>query len=60
MIWIKVEDRLPDNHEKVLTITLGLIDICRYDDDKWFSLCFNATMKDGAVSHWMQLPELPK
>ena len=58
--WISVKDKLPPNSDKVLAITHGLTDICRYEIERWFSLCFNQIITNGAVTHWMPLPDLPK
>lgn len=61
--WISVEDRLPENNERVLAFCA---DNCVQDvvwswsDNCWYGRTFALTYKEGLVTHWMPLPELPK
>lgn len=58
--WISVKNEVPYNDDKVLVVNMGLTDIARYEEGKWFSLIFNYFMEDGSITHWMTLPEPPK
>ena len=60
--WISVEDRLPKEWESVLVwsehgfhivaVYLGVV-------GKWRE-CWNHTMLEGKITHWMPLPQPPK
>ncbi len=60
--WVNVKDGLPNTHDKVLTINNELHDICRYEHlssgRSWFSLCWNKSVPDEWITHWMPLPPL--
>jgi len=70
--WISVEDRLPDNHRMVLvvcestSISAGaLIAIGSYGGGFWSLGGADGTLyltkyMQFVVSHWMELPEMPK
>lgn len=60
--WISVKDRLPKNYQEVLihtdygiTITAQFLSFRRV-----FVRDTAQEIKLGAVTHWMELPELPK
>ena len=54
--WISVEDRLPKPFESVLVFRDGKISIDYNEGNGWFAYDFNGKR----VTHWMQLPEMPK
>lgn len=59
-MWISVKDRMPDNGDWVLTMSIETTDDFQYDigyvnvDGTWRQLGWNYP-----VSHWMPLPEPP-
>jgi hypothetical protein len=68
MKWIKVSDKLPEEHEIVL-VTDGkdiekgqIINLYNIDDiqSKWFVCDEFADFRGAHVTHWMDLPSLPK
>lgn len=66
--WIKVEDKLPNNGDYVLTFSCGRVDIqmcyinmtSRKNQKKWYFCDHNDDWIDDYVTHWMPLPNLPK
>lgn len=52
--WISVEDRLPEEDQKVLAYTAE-----SQGTFEEYRLCFGWAIK-GRVTHWMPLPEPPK
>lgn len=65
--WISVEDRLPEDDEKVLVcaynskLKFSTISIDKYSNRiKWgkFSVLYDAHL--WSITHWMPLPEPPK
>lgn len=55
--WIPVSERLPENHNQEVLISLEWgIDIGRYDDGEWHSEWINH-YDDGNVLAWMPLPK---
>ena len=60
--WISVEDRLPEEHEDVLTYfrfdlifgghSFSMCQDCMVSPDRWDN--------ENDVTHWMPLPEPPK
>ena len=58
--WIRVEDRLPEDGETVLTYKNGIVDVQEFDKRR------NGWIRNGwfwsmvTVTHWMPLPEPPK
>lgn len=69
MEWISVKDRLPEEGELVLTITIARPDFPEYrldytiivthSDNPYFWAC-RLTDECNTVTHWMPLPEPPK
>ena len=57
--WISVKDRLPDNDDDVLVVTLFRIDVAFYNRilDEWIDYIHDEHI---LVTHWMPLPEQPK
>ena len=63
--WISVEDRLPDNHQRVIGIGFDYGDIknnrhyvvCEYFDGIWMGGEYE---EFEYITHWMPLPEPPK
>jgi hypothetical protein len=66
--WIKVEDRLPNDGDYVLTYSCGRVDIqtcyinsvSRNGQKKWYFADNSDDWIDDNVSHWMPLPTPPK
>lgn len=72
MDWISVEDRLPCNHEQVLTLNEGYFPesgdiLCQRKSYRIFQGSFNRSTSwstpycpgTWAVKYWMPLPKLP-
>lgn len=61
MEWISVNDRLPEDGQKVITTKNGVFEIQRYEKRRngWISQN-NWFWSMAMVSHWMPLPEPPK
>lgn len=73
MQWISVDDRLPDNNDKVIVCCLSEIsdygypydykDACEmgfYEKDQWYSDNPDDMDVLDNVTHWMPLPGPPK
>lgn len=61
MGWIKVEDRLPEYGERVLTMTdYGGFDVCYLSYSGSFRNSMRPEHTNGSTTHWMPLPEPPK
>jgi len=69
--WMSVEDRLPDDGDKILVYNGDCITACTVDRDDsrdwlWMDgLCFGGyeweyDFEWGSVTHWMSLPEPPE
>lgn len=58
--WRDAKQFLPQEPEKVLVINMELHDIARFENGKWFSLCFNKPVPIEWITHWMPLPEPPE
>ena len=64
MEWISVEDRLPDNHQRVTGIGFDYGDVknkrhyvvCEYFDSIWLG---DEDEEFEYITHWMPLPEPP-
>ena len=55
--WISVDERLPENNDKVLAFTLsGKYAVARYDQRRQ---CWIAA-GNLTVTHWMPLPDVPE
>ena len=55
--WISVEDRLPDNEERVLVAVDSDKSYTKIDTDR---MVYRQWVRWGmSVTHWMPLPELP-
>lgn len=61
MEWISVNDRLPEDGQKVITTKNGIVDIQWYEKRRngWISQG-NWFWSMATVSHWMPLPDPPK
>lgn len=61
--WIKVEDKLPDDRQEVLTYwpKRDMIQLQTfYKDNKWWMGGWqNLSLTDGHVTHWTYLPDVP-
>lgn len=56
--WISVEDRLPDNEERVLVAVDSDKSYTKIDTDR---MVYRQWVRWGmSVTHWMPLPEPPK
>lgn len=60
--WIPVTERLPVDWCPVLVMVreVGEPLLGSYRENVWFHERWNTTFIDGAVTHWMPLPEPPK
>lgn len=55
--WISVQEKLPENNDKVLAFTLsGKYAVARYDQRRQ---CWIAA-GNLTVTHWMPLPDVPE
>lgn len=55
--WISVQEKLPENNDKVLAFTLsGKYAVARYDQRR---RCWIAA-GNLTVTHWMPLPDVPE
>ena len=56
--WISVEERLPDENGRFLTVDKkGDMMVCYWEEHfGWFAMVCNK----NAITHWMPLPEPPK
>ena len=64
MNWIKCEDRLPEDKQKVLAITdYGMMCTMQYRNKEFFRIvsCRRCdSMGLGGLTHWQPLPAAPK
>ena len=60
--WIPVSERLPVDWCPVLVMVrdVGRPLLGSYRENVWFHEQWNTTFINGAVTHWMPLPEAPK
>lgn len=59
--WISVEDRLPDDYERVLVWRSRINDVDVFDGRSVQIRCETAEMRRiHGITHWMPLPEPPK
>lgn len=60
--WIPVAERLPGDWCPVLVVLRDIEKplIGSYRNNAWFWEKFGTTFVNGAVTHWMPLPEAPK
>ena len=63
--WISVKDRIPDNETEVLIVLdMNTIDIGFYNYNptwnQWVSFKYSDDNNQVNVTHWQELPELPK
>lgn len=59
MEWIKVEDRLPVNNERVLICKSGIVDSAYYDGYRWKWDMSHHVPDAEDITHWMELPKPP-
>lgn len=57
--WIRVEDKLPKNGERVLIYKDGFYDVLTYEGDKFYQIAAGGTFY-VTITHWMPLPEPPE
>ena len=60
--WNSVKDILPDNNRNVLVVVSGKICIGDFEsviNHQWWINDTEGYHKSMAVTHWMELPELP-
>ena len=58
MMWISVDDRLPDEFTRVLASIGRRLEVLQLNGDSWE--CEDERfLRMGAVTHWMRLPEPP-
>ena len=61
MGWVSVEDRFPEDGERVLVVWDGEVDTLIYDaDDNTYLNVFDEIINPWFITHWMSLPEPPK
>ena len=60
--WISVDERLPEDQQRVLTIdTEGEMQVCFYKTAwKGIFQMYHGLVKIFNITHWMPLPEAPK
>ena len=61
--WISVEDRMPDNLDRVITYRAcsGSVFPAVYIVDTFKAFCVSGFMElGGEVTHWMPLPDAPE
>ena len=59
--WISVNDKLPEEEEKVLVcIDWERIETAYLYLNTWYDWANNYPVVGGSASHWAELPELPK
>ena len=60
--WIPVTERLPEDWCPVLVMVREVEKplLGSYRENVWFHERWNTTFINGAVTHWMPLPEPPK
>lgn len=60
--WIRVDDRMPTNGERVLTVdSEGVMAVYYYDAEWPNAFCgYSGLLKVYNVTHWMPLPEPPE
>lgn len=59
--WISVEERLPDDYERVLVWRSHINDVDVFDGRSVQIRCETAEMRRiHGITHWMPLPEPPK
>ena len=60
--WISVKDRLPEDWCPVLVMVreTEMPLLGSYRENVWFHEMWNTTFINGAVTHWMPLPQPPK
>ena len=60
--WISISDKLPDGNRNVLVVASGKICIGDFEgiiNHQWWINDTEGYHKSMAVTHWMELPELP-
>lgn len=53
--WVRTSERFPEEHSNVVALDTDGIAATAYYDGKWHGI-----LNCDAVTHWMQLPDLPK
>lgn len=57
--WVRVEDRLPDDNERVIAYRPNEADVSAYKYCVMWGWSVKMSMKHRGISHWMPLPEPP-
>ena len=57
--WIFGEDRIPQNDRHVLVTDNNRCFVAYFEDVDWVDADFGMSL-DVRVTHWMELPELPR
>lgn len=57
--WVSVEERLPDDNERVIAYRPNEADVSAYKYCVMWGWSVKMSMKHRGISHWMPLPEPP-
>ena len=58
--WVSVEERLPDDNERVIAYRPKEADVSAYKYCVMWGWSVKMSMKHRGISHWMPLPEPPE
>ena len=58
--WVSVEERLPDDKERVIAYRPKEADVSAYKYCVMWGWSVKISMKHRGISHWMPLPEPPE
>ena len=61
MEWISIEDRLPEEEERVLAFFVGqFMEVASFKDEEWIVSFDDWSEYLFPITHWMPLPEPPE